>query len=73
MLGIEHVRDAEVGELHHSRFVQKHVLGFHVAMNDALRMGSREPTRQVHTDSDRDLRRNHADSVEEGLERGTGE
>ena len=59
--GVEHVGDAEVGELHRAVLVQQHVLGLHVAVHDALRVRSGERSGQLDTDAGRDLGRHLAD------------
>ena len=41
-LRVDHLRDAEVRQLHASRLVDQHVLRLHVAVNDAFRVGRRE-------------------------------
>ena len=52
---VDHVGDAEVGELHATIFVNQHVLRLHVTVNDALVMRLRERVSELKCDADRDF------------------
>jgi len=72
-VGIDHVRDAEVGELHTAVFVNEDVLRLHVTVNDALRMGLAERVGELKRNADRDLGRHFFVLQNEVLQRGAGE
>ena len=68
-LHVDELRDAEVGQLHAAVLVKQHVLGLHVAMDDALGMRRGERARELDRDARCDLGRDVVVRVGELLER----
>ena len=72
-MGIDHVRDAKVGELHASVFVNQDVLRLHVPVNDAFGVRLTERVGELKRDAGRNLGRHFFVLQDEVLQRGAGE
>jgi hypothetical protein len=72
-LHVDQLRDAKVGQLHVARLVEHHVLGLHVAMDHALRVGRPERARDEDRHACRDLGRDLGVVVDQLLQGGPGQ